>query len=404
MTGSSSATLKRRLGLTMLVLYGTGITVGAGIYVLIGPVAGHAGAAAPWAFLLAAVTMGFTVASYAELATRFPVSASEAAYVRAAFHRRSLSTLTGAITIVIGVVSAAAVSVGAAGYVEQIIAGPRPAIIAAVVLLFGACAAWGILESVLIAAAFTVIEIGGLLIVIAAGFYADLPIGSVLMTPPALTPQGLSGLLFGSLLAFFAFIGFEGLANIAEETRAPERNLPRAMAITLIVTTALYLLVAAIAVAAVPPGRLAAAPAPLGLIYREVAGTSALTIDLIAIGAAFNTILAQLTVSARVVYGMARQGDLPAVLGHVNAATGTPLLATALIVAGALALALTGSLEGLAEFTSVATLVVFALVNLALLKLRLDRRGERHPHFSAPLPLAVAGLVSCLLMIASALL
>ena len=84
------ARLKRRLGLPLLVLYGTGITIGAGIYVLIGAVAGHAGVYAPWSFMLAAVVMAFTVASYIELSTRYPVSAGEAAYIRAAFQSRIL--------------------------------------------------------------------------------------------------------------------------------------------------------------------------------------------------------------------------------------------------------------------------------------------------------------------------
>src|SRR6476660_5014751 len=111
----SSVPLRRRLGLPLLVLYGTGITVGAGIYVLIGAVAGHAGIHAPWAFVLAAVVMGLTVASYAELCTRYPVSAAEAAYVRAAFNSRALSTATGLLIVLIGMISAATVSLGAAG-------------------------------------------------------------------------------------------------------------------------------------------------------------------------------------------------------------------------------------------------------------------------------------------------
>ena len=115
------AALRRRLGLPLLVLYGTGITIGAGIYVLIGAVAGHAGAYAPWAFVLAGLVMAFTVASYAELSTRFPVSAGEAAYVRAAFQSRLLSTLTGLLTIVIGVVASAAVTLGSAGYIAQFV-------------------------------------------------------------------------------------------------------------------------------------------------------------------------------------------------------------------------------------------------------------------------------------------
>jgi APA family basic amino acid/polyamine antiporter len=118
--------LRRRLGLTLLVLYGVGITIGAGIYVLIGAVAGRSGIHAPWAFVLAAMVMALTVASYAEMATRYPVSAGEAAYVRAAFNSRTLSTATGLITLATGVVAAAAVTLGGAGYVRQFVALPPP--------------------------------------------------------------------------------------------------------------------------------------------------------------------------------------------------------------------------------------------------------------------------------------
>src|SRR5258705_3207612 len=117
--------LRRRLGLPLLVLYGVGITVGAGIYVLVGAVAEHAGIYSPWAFLLAGMVMAFTVASYIELSTRFPVSAGEAAYVRAAFGSRLLSTFVGLTTIVIGVMSASTVTLGAVGYVRQFIDLPQ---------------------------------------------------------------------------------------------------------------------------------------------------------------------------------------------------------------------------------------------------------------------------------------
>src|ERR1700693_1738737 len=146
-----SAALQRRLSLPLLVLYGTGITIGAGIYVLIGAVAGHAGVYAPWSFVLAATVMALTVASYAELSTRYPVSAGEAAYVRAAFRSRALSTAIGLLTVVIGVVSSAAVTLGAAGYIQQFIDFPQGLLVVAVVAVLGAVAAWGILESVVLA-------------------------------------------------------------------------------------------------------------------------------------------------------------------------------------------------------------------------------------------------------------
>ena len=222
----SQTFLRRRLTLPLLVLYGVGVTIGAGIYVLIGAMAGHAGTRAPLAFVLAGIVMGLTAASYAELCTRFPVSAGEAAYVKAAFRSRFLSTLTGSLTIVIGVISSAAVAIGSAGYIREFIDVPQYAIVIAVVLVLGLVAAWGILESVLLAGLFTLVEIGGLVAIIVAGTRAD--IGVIAALPQLLAPpleiSAWAGIYFASLLAFFAFIGFEDLANVVEEVREPERN------------------------------------------------------------------------------------------------------------------------------------------------------------------------------------
>jgi APA family basic amino acid/polyamine antiporter len=398
------ANLKRRLGLPLLVLYGVGITVGAGIYVLVGAVAGHAGQYAPWSFVVAALVMGLTVASYAELSTRIPVSAGEAAYVRAAFHSPLFARLTGLLTIAVGVVSSAAVSLGSAGYVQQFIDAPRPVIVVVTVLLLSAVSAWGILESVVLASIFTLIETGGLLAIIAGAIYGHVPFVAILQQPPPLDPGVLSSIAFAGLLAFFAFIGFEDLANIVEEAKVPHRDIPRAMVLTLAISTVLYVFVSAIAVTAIPPGELARSVAPLSLIFQRVAGIGSATISAIAIVATLNTILAQMTMAARVVYGMARQGDLPRIAGHVHPRTATPVLATTLIAAATIALSLTISLERLAESTSLATLVVFALVNLSLLRLRHRRLHTPGPHVKVPIWVPVAGLMTCLAMIASALL
>ncbi len=395
--------LQRRLGLALLVLYGTGITVGAGIYVLIGAVAGHAGIYAPWSFVLAAAVMALTVASYAELSTRFPVSAGEAAYVRAAFRSRALSTAVGLLTVLIGVVSSAAVTLGSAGYIQQFIDLPQGLIAVSVILALGAVAAWGILESVALASLFTVIEVGGLVTVIVAGVHAGLPIATTIAQVPPLNALALSGIGFGSLLAFFAFIGFEDLANVVEEAKLPHRDIPRAMILTLCISTILYVLVAAVAVSAGPIERLSSSPAPLSLVFREIAGVSPATISAIAIVATLNTILAQMTMAARVIYGVAREGELPAVFARVHRRTGTPLVATALVAASVIPLALFVPLTPLAEGTSLATLAVFALVNLALLRLRYRGVRSNIPHVTVPIWVPAAGLVTCVAMMAGAL-
>jgi amino acid transporter len=395
---ASAPALRRRLGLPLLVLYGVGITIGAGIYVLIGAVAGHAGTYAPWSFALAAIAMAFTIGSYIELATRYPVSAGEAAYVRAAFGSRWASTLTGLLTIVIGIVASATVALGAAGYIGQFVDLPQSIIVITVVAALGLVAAWGILESVLLASLFTLIEAGGLIAIIAAALYTDVPFATVLVTPPPLDTHVLSGVAYASLLAFFAFIGFEDLANVVEEAKAPRRDIPRAMVLTLVISTVLYVAVAAIAVTAVPADQLAASPAPLSLVFRAISNISPATISLIAIVATLNTILAQMTMAARVIYGLSKSNELPRFLGDVHATTATPIVATALIALVTIVLALLVPFERLAESTSLATLFVFALVNLSLLRLRHKRVASQSPHVRVPLWVPIAGLATCLAM------
>lgn len=395
--------LRRRLGLPLLVLYGTGITIGAGIYVLIGAVAGHAGTYAPWSFMIAAAVMALTVASYAELSTRFPVSAAEAAYVKEAFGSPALSTATGLLTIGIGIIASATVTLGATGYIREFIDLPREVIASCIVLILGVVAAWGILESVLLASLFTLIEIGGLVAIVVAGIYGKVPFWAILLSPPA-SVSTLSGVAFASLLAFFAFVGFEDLANAIEESKIPHRDIPRAMVATLIISTLLYLLVAAISVSVVPISQLSISSAPLSLVFQTVAGMSPAAISAIAVVATLNTILAQITMASRVIYGMARQGDLPELLGGVHAKTRTPLVATGLIILCVVVLALAFPLERLAESTSIATLVIFALVNASLLRLRLNRIHSKMPHVRVPVWMPIAGLATCVMMIAIALL
>ncbi|MBT3627319.1 MAG: amino acid permease, partial [Rhodospirillaceae bacterium] len=165
----SPATLKRSLSLPMLVLYGLGTTIGAGIYALIGEVAGVAGMASPFSFLIAALIAGFTAFSFAELSARFPRSAGEAHYVQQATGLSALSTTIGLMVVFAGAVSSAAISNAFVGYLHEFFDLPRAAAIVAIVLAIGLLAAWGIAQSVIVAGILTVVEIGGLALVIWAG-------------------------------------------------------------------------------------------------------------------------------------------------------------------------------------------------------------------------------------------
>ena len=401
--GEKRPRLRRRLTLPLLVLYGLGVTIGAGIYVLVGTTAGRAGIYAPSAFVVAAVVMALTAASFAELSGRYPVSAGEAAYVRAGFRSDLIAIFTGLLVILAGIVSSAAISIGSTGYIRELVDLPQNVLVPLVVLAMGAVAAWGILESVLFAALFTVIEAGGLIAIIVLGFGSDPDLVTRLpdVLPPLFEPGIWSGIASAGLLAFFAFIGFEDLVNVAEETKNPKKTMPWAIFLTLVISTVIYFLVASIAVLTVPPDQLAASPAPLNDVFRQVTDAPPAVILGIAVVATLNTIIVQIIMASRVVYGLADQGNLPAVFARINAVTRTPLVATSSVVAVILVLALAFPLEGLAEMTSRITLTVFALVNIALIKLKLAGDPAPEGVFEVQLWVPVAGVLACIAFLMS---
>ena len=395
--------LKRSLGLPLAVLYGLGVTIGAGIYVLIAPAAARAGMHAPLSFILAALVMAPSAAAFAEFGSRLPQSAGEATYVRAGLKSDVLAFIVGLLVVASAVISAATVSRGSAGYINVFLDMPFDGIVVGVVLLMGAITAWGILELVTIAGVMTLIEIGGLLMIAFVGA-ANVP-DLAARLPEAW--EGLdgaaawSGILSAVLLAFFAFNGFEGLANIAEEVKEPARTLPRAIFLTLILVTLLYAVVVWVALIAVPHDELATSTAPLSLVFERATGGSPAVITAISIVATINGIVVFMVMGSRVLYGMAAQGLLPEVLGRVNATTRTPLQATAFVVALTLLLAVVFPIEGLAEATARLSLIIFAFVNTALIKLKLDGVPPPPGVFVVPAWVPVVGLVTSLALLLS---
>lgn len=379
--------LNRSLNLVQLVLYGLGTTIGAGIYALVGELAAMAGYYAPMSFLVASVMAALTALSFAELSGRYPRCAGAALYVKEGFSSQRLSTLVGFLVIAAGLVSAAAIVNGFTAYLGEFVSVDRYAAIIAVTLGFGALAAWGISQSVTIAALVTVVEIAGLLLVIAVSYsgLAELPARWQELVP-APGSGGWYGIYAGSLLAFYAFIGFEDMVEVAEEARRVRRNLPLAIILTLACTTLLYMAIMVTAVLAMPPDQLAQSQVPLARLYEHYTGGDATVISIIGLFALINGALIQLIMASRVLYGMSSRGLLPPVISRVNRRTQTPLVATALATGAILLLALSGTLASLAEATSLIMLVVFALVNLSLI--RVKRRDPR-PEGLIVFPVAV---------------
>lgn len=398
-------TLRRALTLPLLTLYGLGVTIGAGIYVLVGATAAEAGTYAPISFLVAAVVSAFTAFSYAELATRFPVSAGEAAYVEAGFGAGWLTIAVGLLVALSGIVSASAIAIGAASYLTAIIGLPAPALMIALVLAMGLVAAWGIAQSVIVAAIVTIIEIGGLLMVIAWGFGSASETAVVLRD---LIPPFGGGHWFGigaaSLLAFFAFVGFEDMANVAEEVKDPTRTFPKAIILTVIIAALLYMATTTAVILVVPMADLTGSAAPLALVFANAPQVVRDAFAAIAVVATINGILIQIIMASRVFFGLANKGYLPRRLARVSERTQTPIAATALVVIVIVILTQAFPIEALAEKTSQIVLIVFVLVNLALLRVKRQVSVQSQPHFTVPWLVPVFGAMTSLALLTTAIL
>jgi len=388
--------LRRRVSFPLLVLYGLGTTVGAGVYALVGEVAGLAGTWAPWAFLLAAFLAITTALAFAELSSRHPKAAGEAAYIRAAFGSRLGSLAIGLAVVATGTVSAATVTNGFAGYVTTLVPGPEEVIETLLVAGLAAVAAWGIKESLTLAAVVTLLEVGGLLAVVTAVGASD-PGALVTGWVPA-EPLPFWGVIGAATLAFYAFLGFEDMVNVAEEVQDAPRTVPRAILWTLALTAVLYGIVAVAAVASTPTEELAASSAPLALVYERAVGRS--PIELVVIGslAMVNGALIQIIMASRVVYGLAQADLIPASLGRVYAGTGTPLIATGLVAGAVWLLALSFPLASLARVTALLALAIFGAIHAALFALK--RRPGPEPAFQCPDWVPIAGGITSFLLIA----
>ena len=374
---NGKVTLRRSLSLPMMVLYGLGTTIGAGIYALVGEIASVAGYFAPVSFLIASLMAGFTAISFAELCGRFPYAAGAALYVKQGFASNRLSIIVGLLVIAAAVVSSAALLNGFVSYFNQFIIMERHITILLLALLLGAIAAWGIAESVAIASLITIVEIGGLLLVIAVskGGLADISSRWNELIPSG-DIDSWKGIYLGAILSFYAFIGFEDMVDVAEEVKDVRRNLPVAILLTLGITTLLYTLLMVTAVLSLTPAELASSGAPLVHLYEHHTGGRAIVISIIGMFAIINGAMIQMIMASRVIYGMSSRGQLPGLFALVHRRTRTPLIATVVVTILILILALIGRLASLAEATSVIMLTIFSMVNLALWRIK---RQNPHP-------------------------
>jgi APA family basic amino acid/polyamine antiporter len=366
----SERTLRRTLSLWQVSLTGIGVILGAGVYALIGPAAARAGHGLWLAFVLAGAAAALTAYSYARLGATRPKASPEFQYTALAFGP-DVGFVAGWLMLGGDIAAAASVALGFGGYLSHLIGTPIVIAAAALVILAAVAMYAGIGHSVAIAAVLTAIETAGLLIVIAIG----VPSWSTLdLRLSAASGPGIFG---AAALIFFAYLGFDELGNLAEEMKAPERNLPRALYISLGVTTLIYVAVALSATAVVAPSALGASPAPLALVAGRTLGRGAdVLITWMALAATANTVLLLLVSGARSVYGMASAGVLPQRFGRLTK-THVPREAMIAVLATTLALIALGDVSRAAHLTDAMVLISFICVNLSLTWLGVRNRNAR---------------------------
>jgi APA family basic amino acid/polyamine antiporter len=390
--------LRRSLNLIETTLAGIGIILGAGVYALVGAVADQAGSGIWLSFVIAAVVASVIGLCYAELASMFPHSGADHEYTRQALGPRP-AFVVGWLVVIGNVIAAATVALGFGGYLSTFV-DVSPTVAAIVALAVAMVIAFiGVEETIKVMIVATLVEVAGLVLVIAIGV-PHLPDADLLILD-----KGAAGVLSGAALVMFAYIGFNEIATLAEEAENPTRTIPMAIVFSIAITTALYILVALSAVSILGADALAASDAPLAEVAREVLGDRAS--DLVAIIALFstaNTMLLLLVAASRMIYGMARSEALPRFLGWVYPRRQTPVRAIAISMLLASAFALTGKLAFVAGATNFAVYVAFAAICISLVVLRYklpeSPRPFRTPFSLGRLPLLpIAGLALVALQI-----
>ncbi|HYW05833.1 MAG TPA: amino acid permease [Longimicrobium sp.] len=379
-----AATLRRTLGLADAVAIGMGAVVGAGIFVVIGMAAGMAGPALLPALTIAGVAATCNALSSAQLAAEYPQAGGTYEYGYRVLGPWA-GFAAGWMFLVSKATAAGTVALGLAAYLAVLAPGlPARGVAVGGVVVFTALNAWGVRRSATVNLIITTIAVGTLLVfaMFAAGRF-----DAANLRPFA--PAGLGGTMRAAALLFFAYTGYARIATLGEEVRDPRSTIPRAIGITVAGALCLYAVVALAAVGATGAATLAASPAPLAAAAREL-GRPGLERMVAggAVAAMLGVLLSQILGLSRMVFAMARRGDLPAGLARVHPGSGTPVNAVLLVGAAAAASAAWGSVAAIASAASFAILVYYGIANVAAL--RMPRSARRFPN-----AVAWTGLVGC---------
>ncbi|HXW03513.1 MAG TPA: amino acid permease [Nitrosarchaeum sp.] len=359
--------LNRRMGLFHLTMYGVGLILGAGIYVLIGEASGFAGDAVWIAFVLGSIVALFAGLSYAELSSIFPKAAAEYIFVKNTFKNNFFAFIIGWLTVITSMITAATVALGFGGYFSEFL--NIPIVISAIILIgiLSIVNFVGIRESSWTNTVFTIIEATGLILIIIIGFTISDPEPVNYFE----SPTGFTGIIIAFVLIFFAFIGFEDMANVAEEVRNPKKVIPKAIILSVMISGFVYVLVSLAVVRVINWQDLSLSAAPLADVAERGLGIQGhIIFSGIALFAITNTVLITLVAGARMIYGMARDKSFPNFLTKIHSKTKTPWIAVITIMVVAISFSFIGDIVIIANITVFAVVITFGAINLSVIVLR----------------------------------
>ena len=386
--------LKRALGLSSLCFYAIGMILGAGIYSVIGIAAEQAGKSLWMSFLISSFVAFLTGLSYAELSTMYPKNGAEYNFLKQAFPNQIWFPISIGLTVLLaGSATAATVALAFAGYLEVFFSIQKNLVAFALLVSFTAVNIFGIKQSTWVNILFTLIESGGLILFIGLGFKNVDNIFAPFSASLSMSTFSAAGLVI------FAYFGFENIVNLVEESKKPEKDLPKAIILSLVVVTVIYVLVSLSILGLVSTQEVSRSQSPLVDAAKSSSGIAS-ALGAIALFSTANTALVSLVVTSRMLYGMAHKESLPSVFSKILPHRKTPWVAALAILAVSLVLLPLKNIQTIASISSFTTLIAFISVHVALLRLRLTQRNLKRP-FKVPFSikeiavLPVLGILSC---------
>lgn len=391
--------LKRALGFPSLCFYAVGMILGAGIYSVIGVAAGQAGESLWMSFLISSFVAFLTGLSYAELSTMYPQNGAEYNFLKHAFPNQNWFPVSIGLTVLLaGSASAATVALAFSGYLESFFSIQKNLVAFAMLAFFTAINIWGIKQSTWVNIIFTLVESAGLILFIWLGFRNVDNFFAPLSVNISFNTFSAAGLVI------FAYFGFENIVNLVEESKNPERDLPKAILLSIAVVTVIYVLVSLSILGLISVQEVSQSASPLVDAAKASSSGVASALGAIALFSTANTALVSLVVASRMLYGMARKKSLPSVFSKILPSRKTPWVAALSILAVAVALLPLKNIETVARVSSFTTLVAFISVHVALIRCRLTQQKMKRP-FKVPFSikkipvLPVLGILSCLALL-----